>query len=319
MNSSQREQILPNQSNRRAFLKTTIAASFAFPTHSSLFASTPSPRKETRPYQIGTCDWSLKTPLTTDSFHLAKSVGIEGMQYSFGLKGEGLDLRFRENRDAIRQTVKETDVAVTSLGMAILNKVPYSSDGESQQIVIDCIQTMATLKSEARELADHALASKVSPNIALMGFFGLGNINGRPDLIERVIEKFKRVAPLAEEHGVTLGIESLLNEADHRRILDSVGSPSLKVYYDTANSHKMGYDIYQEMESLGSANICQIHCKENRRLLGDGPIDFPRVKNILTAIDYQDWLIIEGSKPKDMTIEDAYTRNAAYLQSVFNG
>lgn len=268
-------------------------------------------------YRIGTCDWSLKSPLTTASFDTAKKLGLTGLQYSFAKKGDGIDLRDKQSRETIRQTVAETGVSIASLGMAILNKMPYSTHPDSQQIVIDCIQTMALMKEEADALADRELASKVAPNVVLFGFFGKGDINGRPDLIDKVIGRFREVAPLAEKHGVTLGIESLLSEADHRRIIDSVGSPAVKVYYDTANSNRMGYDIYKEMKSLGKDNICQVHVKENRQLMGKGVIDFQRVRTVLDSIGYDDWLILEGSVPKKMDVEEAYALNSKYLATVF--
>jgi hypothetical protein len=37
--------------------------------------------------------------------------------------------------------------------------------------------------------------------IVLLAFFGKANINGKPELIEIVIEKLKRLAPLVRKHG----------------------------------------------------------------------------------------------------------------------
>ena len=136
--------------------------------------------------------------------------------------------------------------------------------------------------------------------------------------LEKVITRLKRVAPSAEKHGFTLALESLLNEADLRHILESVGSPAVKVYYDTGNSARMGYDIYREIESLGTKNICQIHLKENGDLLGKGVIDFGKVKSLLQSIQYKGWLIIEGSTPKGMSREEGCELNAAYALNLFN-
>ena len=268
-------------------------------------------------FRIGTCDWSIKMPLSVDSFHFAKRNGLQGIQYSFDVPGKGLDLRKRENRDTIRKTVRETGVAVSSLGLGVLNKIPLATTEEAEKLVVECIETMALLKEEAAALEDRELAAKVSPEIVLLAFFGKADINGRPDRMQVVIEKLKRVAPLAEKHGFTLAIESLLNEADHRHILRSVNSPALKVYYDTANSARMGYDIYREIKSLGAENISEIHIKENGDLLGNGDIDFNRVKELLKTMRYDGWLIIEGSVPKGMSREKATEKNAEYAVDLF--
>lgn len=240
------------------------------------------------------------------------------IQYSFGAAGDGLDLRLRENRDRIRKTVKETGVGIFSLGIGLLNKIPFAKMDEGEKLVVECLKAMVKLKEEAAELEDRELAAKVAPNIVLLAFFGIADINSEPELVAKVIEKLKRIAPVAEKHGFVLGLKTLLNEADHRYITESVGSPAVKVYYDTANSARMGYDIYKEIESLGKENICEIHIKENGNLLGKGDINFEKVKGLLNTMRYKGWLIIEGSFPKRMKREESSARNAAYALKLFH-
>lgn len=268
-------------------------------------------------FRVGTCDWTIRMPGQLEAFDFAKKAGLEGLQFSFSEPGQNIDLRQRADRDKLRAAVKRTGIACSSLGIAVLNKVPLSNTDAGEQLVVDAIIAMAKLKAEAAALDDPEFAAMVSPHIVLLGFFGAGNINGEPELIESVITKLKRLAPMAESHGMILGLETLLSEADHRHILDSVNSPALKVYYDTANSARMGYDIYAEMESLGAENICQLHLKENGALLGGGPIDFPRVKRILREMNYDGWLITEGSTPKGIERTESGMLNAAYSTKLF--
>ncbi len=65
-----------------------------------------------------------------------------------------------------------------------------------------------------------------------------------------VIYKFKDITPIAEKTGVTLCIESWLSAEEYMRFIDAVGSTHLKVYYEMANSEKMGYNIYEEIKWL---------------------------------------------------------------------
>ena len=269
-------------------------------------------------FKIGTCDWSIQMPLSTEAFYFAQRNGLQGIQYSFGAEGDGIDLRTRKNRDKIRAVVRETGVAISSLGIGLLNKVPLATTEDADQLVTDCLETMLKLKQEAAELDDRDLAAKVSPTVVLLAFFGKADINGSPERMTVVIEKLKRFAPIAEEHGFVLGLETLLDEADHRQILESVASPAVQVYYDTANSARMGYDILNEMESLGAENICEIHIKENGNLLGQGDIDFEEVKTTLEDMRYNGWLILEGSTPKGMSRTEASEINTAYLAELFD-
>ena len=269
-------------------------------------------------FRIGTCDWSIKMRVNGDSFRYGKRIGLDGIQYSFDAKGEGLDLRLRENRDVVRRVVKETGVGIASLGIGLLNKVPLATSDKADVLVEECLETMVKLKEEAAKLPDQDLAAKVSPRIVLLAFFGKADLNGSPERMDVVIRKLKRFAPVAEKHGLILGLETLLNESDHRHIIESVGSTAVKVYYDTANSARMGYDIYREIKSLGTENICEIHIKENGALLGQGPIDFARVKRLLIEMDYQGWLIIEGSTPKKMERIVSCEKNAVFARGLFN-
>jgi len=269
-------------------------------------------------FSLAACDWSIRKMLQLDAFHFGKKLGLDGIEYSFGAEGNGVDLRKLENRIKIRETVKQTGVGISSLAIGILNDIPFASTDEGEQLVVECIETMSLMKEEAKQLGDSHLAAKVSPKILLLAFFLDGDINGKPELIEQTIDKLKRIAPSAEKQGFTLGLETWLNEADHRYILEQVGSPAVKVYYDVANSNKMGYNIYEEIESLGTENICQIHCKENGFLLGQGKVDFNKLKTVIDKIGYEGWLVIEGALPKDMDVEKAYHKNIGHLHSVFN-
>lgn len=268
-------------------------------------------------YRLGTCDWTIRLPASEESFRFARQAQLSGIQYSFGEPGDGLDLRTRENRDRVRAIVKQTGVAIASLGIGRLNKVPLATTDAADQLVADCLEAMIQLKREAAALPDRALAAKVAPRVVLLAFFGKADINGSEERINTVIRKLRRFAPIAEEHGFVLGIESLLSAADHRRVMEGVGSPAVKVYYDTANSARMGYDIYAEIESLGTEYICEIHLKQDAALLGDGEIDFPRIKVLLDQMQYSGWLIIEGSKPRKMAATDAMIRNAVVARELF--
>jgi sugar phosphate isomerase/epimerase len=182
-----------------------------------------------------------------------------------------------------------------------LNNIPYATMEPTEQWVLDCIDVM----------------EKMGQKVVLLAFFGKGDINGKPELQAKVIEKLKRAAPRAEKAGVILGIESWMNAADHLRIIDAVGSPAVQVWYDVANSEKMGYDIYKEIRQIGKERICQFHMKENDSLLGQGRIDFKKVKEAIDDIGWGGWLIIEGATVKEKSLQECYVHNLKYLRSVF--
>ncbi|HQZ67251.1 MAG TPA: sugar phosphate isomerase/epimerase family protein [Planctomycetaceae bacterium] len=254
-----------------------------------------------RRFKIGACDWSIGRGGQLSALELAKQIGLDGVQVSFGKPGGEYDLRSDDVRRQYEQAAVEHGVEIASLAMGVLNSVPYSSDRNAERWVEECVEVMPKLRQK----------------IVLLAFFSEGDIKDKPELQAEVIRRLKRVAPQAEKAGVVLGLETWLSADEHLQILDSVGSPAVQVYYDTANMEKQGYDIYKEIRQLGRERICEFHCKENGFLLGEGRVDFRRVKDAMDDIGYNGWLVIESAVGNGQSVQDSYVYNQKYLRSVF--
>jgi len=285
-----------HQQNRRTILKLAAGAAATGSFCPEILRADEPPR-----LRIGACDWSLGMAGNPAALELARQIGLDGVQVSFGKPGGEHDLRQAPVRRTYLEAAERQGVKIASLGMGVLNNVPYASVPEAETWVAECIEVMPEL----------------GVNVVLLAFFGKGDIQGQPELQQEVIRKLKLAAPRAERAGVVLGIESWLSAQDHLRILEAVASPAVQVYYDVANMTERGYDIFQELRLLGRQRICEIHCKENGRLLGQGKVDFVRVKAVLDEIGYRGWLIIEGAVPKGRAVRDSYALNQHYLRSLF--
>ncbi|HBO43002.1 MAG TPA: sugar phosphate isomerase/epimerase, partial [Planctomycetaceae bacterium] len=138
----------------------------------------------------------------------------------------------------------------------------------------------------------------------------------KPTEIDHLVAVLKRVMPLAEKQGLTIALENYLSAKDNLRIIDRVASPVLKVYYDVGNSTDKNYDIYAEIQELGKRNlIVQFHAKDGRSPLGQGRIDFKRLRRVLDAIDYRGWIVLESVHPGGVV--ESYRKQAACLRSIF--
>ena len=153
--------------------------------------------------------------------------------------------------------------------------------------------------------------------MVLLAFFTHGELKGDDKRQADVIRNLKKVAPHAEKAGVTLALETSLSADEHLRILDAVGSTAVKIYYDVSNMLRRGYDIYTDIPRLG-ARICQFHMKEkDNRLLGQGLVDFPKVRDAIRTIDYRDWLVIEGATVAGRSAVECHKDNLKYLRTLF--
>jgi sugar phosphate isomerase/epimerase len=252
-------------------------------------------------FNIGACDWSLGQRARTEAMAVAKTLGLDGVQVSMGNLENDLHLRRPEVQRAYREAAAAQQIRVGGIALDVLNQVPYKADPRTEQWVSDSIDC----------------ARALDVRVVLLAFFERGDLRNDPDGQAEVIRRLRRVAPRAEERGVILGIESWLSAVDHVRILDSVRSPAVQVYYDVANSTEMGYDIAAEIRELGRARICEFHAKENGFLLGKGRIDFAAVRKAMDDIGYSGWIQIEGAVPKGQPMLESYVENVRFMRAQF--
>jgi len=253
-------------------------------------------------FKLGACDWSIGKSLNPEAFDRAKQIGLQGIQLSYNTGKDYAGLSVTETLNSIKEASKRTGVAVSSLAIGELNRVPYKSDPRTEEWVYHAIT------------AAKALGVKV----ILLAFFSDGDLRNDDAGKKAVIARLKKVAPHAEKNGITLGIESWLSAKEHLDIIHAVGSRVVKVYYDFRNSVDAGHDIFKEIPLLGKEMICEIHMKENGQRLGEGTLDWPRIAKAMKDIDYQGWMQIEGATPPGAEIIECYRFNRKYLQGLFS-
>jgi L-ribulose-5-phosphate 3-epimerase len=260
-------------------------------------------KKQPQGFRIGVCDWTIGKRCNPDALALAKKIGLDGVQVDFG-GGPDKDppLFSAELQSRYAEEIKAQNVRIASLAMGVLNEVAYKSDPRAEKWVDQAIDVARAMRQR----------------IILLAFFSKGDLKGDAAGTDAVVSKLKNVAAKAEKARVTLGVESWLSAEEHLALLDRIASPAVQVYYDVANSHKMGYDIYQEIRTLGK-RICQVHAKDYDDLYGKGSIDFKRVREAMDDAGYRGWIVMEGTKfPKGPNgLEEGCRYDAEHLRSIF--
>jgi sugar phosphate isomerase/epimerase len=167
------------------------------------------------------------------------------------------------------------------------------------------------------EFVRHAVEviAALSGNVLLLPFFSQEYPLRAEDVTDqRLIEGFKACAPIAEKLGVYLAIECLLDAKNLKRLLRSIGSPAVGVYYDVGNATSMGYDAAAEIRELGRY-VAQVHVKEtpSGKPLGDGRVNYPAVAKALKDVGYDGYLIVEMpvETPEDLA------KHLAFVQRTF--
>ena len=284
--------------SRRQMLRHAVQAAAALvltPTLAPLFAA-----PERRRFKIGACDWSIGKLGDPAAFEVAKQIGLDGVQVSLGTLADNMKLRKPDVQQQYRDAEKQTGLAIGSLAIGELNQVPYKSDPRTVEWVSDSIDVCQAL----------------GVRVVLLAFFGQGDLKGDQPGTDEVVKRLKAIAPKAEKAGVVLGIESWLSAEELLDILKRVGSKAVQVYYDVCNSTDRGNDIYTEIRQLGRKRICEFHFKENGALLGQGKVDYKKVRAALDDIDYRGWVQIEGAVPPGAPMLESCQANCKFVREV---
>jgi L-ribulose-5-phosphate 3-epimerase len=253
--------------------------------------------------KVGVTDWNLAQEGKIGAFALAKEAAIEGVQVSLGKndekKGEDkLPMTDPERQKTWLEESRKTGIQIIGTCLEILHRDNLKAHANGPRWVEQSIGATA------------ALGTKV----ILLPFFGKQQIKEK-DEQKAVAERLKPIAPLAEKAGVIFGLENTISAEENAAIMDQVGSPAVKVYYDVGNSFNQKYDVYKEIVWLGKDRVCQLHIKDNPNYLGKGPIDMPRFVEAVLKSGFEGWAVLETSNPSKVIKDDMIT-NSTYLRGL---
>jgi sugar phosphate isomerase/epimerase len=135
--------------------------------------------------------------------------------------------------------------------------------------------------------------------------------NGTPEAWSAMLSTMEAAAAIAEECGVILAFEpEVSNVVDSpvkaRRLLDTIGSPRLKVVMDAANVFHKGElprmrEVLEETFDLLGSDVAVVHAKDLQRdgeaghaAAGTGFLDYDRYLWLLHGIQYEGPLILHS-------------------------
>ena len=149
----------------------------------------------------------------------------------------------------------------------------------------------------------------------LLPFFDRENIDISPRETEVLIADLKRCAPVAEDLGIKVALETSFTSGLLKQICDGVGSKRVGVYQDLANALGYGHDSVEILTELPEETLL-IHLKDTRRSdLGEGDVDFPACREAIQQIGYAGWLIFETPGGEDPVA--AGKKNLGFARRMF--
>ena len=253
-------------------------------------------------FKIGGVDWELKGPNNPEAFAAAARLGLDGVQVDLGNVEA---MRSADRQKQFLKLAEEHRVEIASLALGIFYGISLAKDERASALVDSAIDIATAMKQK----------------VVLLACFGQSDLKQPADKIDALVGRLKEHAPKAEKAGVTLGLEGECSVEHYRKIIERVGSPAVKAYFDTEHAHGAGRDIAQEITLLKDC-VCEFHAKDcSNILLGKGKIDFRQVRRGMDAIGYRGWLLVEqwaevpGQKP--LGFDETHRRNLQYLRELF--
>jgi sugar phosphate isomerase/epimerase len=260
-------------------------------------------------YKIAVCDWMILKRQRLGAFPLAKEIGADGVEVDMGSLGERETFENQLTNAATRQqfldTARELGLEIPSLAMSGFYAQSFAERPTVPRMIQDTIDTMKLMNVK----------------VAFLPLGVRGDLVKHPELRPAIVSRLKAAGAAAEQAGVVIGIETALDAAGEVKLLDEIGSPAIKSYFNFANALQNGRDLHAELRTLGRDRICQIHCtnEDGVWLEKDPKIDLPKVKQTLDEMGWSGWLVIERSRDArdSRNVKKNFGANAAYLKSVF--
>jgi sugar phosphate isomerase/epimerase len=261
-------------------------------------------------YKVALCDWMILKRQKLGAFQLTKDIGADGVEVDMGSLSTNETFASAITKDLVlRQQfldkARELNLEIPSLAMSGFYAQSFAERPTVPRMVQDCIDTMVAMKVK----------------IAFLPMGVRGDLVKHPELRPAIVARLKSIAPIAEKAGVIIGLETSLPAAEEIKLLDEIGSPAIKCYFNFSNAAGAGRNISDELRIIGKDRLCQIHATDEDGvwLQNDPKIDMLKVKQALDEMCWSGWLVIERSRDaKDSrNVKKNFGANTAYLKSVF--
>jgi len=235
--------------------------------------------------------WVYPSDLKTDRvLEISSEIGFDGVELN--LDEENLELPKRERRE-IAEKAGSLGLDLPSLCSGLFWK--YNLAGPEEKIRekgIDIIKKGCAFAADIEASVFLVVPAVAVPEVSYKEMWKLSQ------------RSIAEAVPVAEEHGVILGIENVWNKflyspLEFRSFVEELNHPNVKVYFDVGNFHLMAFP-QQWIRYLSDLIVC-VHVKDFQRStlqfkpLLQGDIPWPELMRALRDISYNGFLNVEVS------------------------
>jgi hexulose-6-phosphate isomerase len=256
--------------------------------------------------KISISNWSFDPSRSLkDCMALAKDAGYDGFEVALGDAGEFSLESAEADAKAVRAAAEDVGIEISGVACGLYWGCSLTADCETER---------AKAKSVLRKEIEMAAWVGVDGILVVPGNVHASFIPDCPvvpyDVAwERATDAIGEAAPLAEERGVTIGVENvwnkfLLSPLEMARFIDQFESDRVGAYFDVGNVLLTGFPE-QWIRILGK-RISRVHFKDFRCGVGglagfvdllSGDVNWPAVMAAFQEVGYDGWVTAEMIPP----------------------
>ena len=251
----------------------------------------------------GISRWCFKESSYSEIFRLAKSLGFDGVELTMDMGGELTPETTDEALLEIKKKAEEAGIELYSMASSLYWSYSLSSPDKE-------MREKALYVAERQIRAASILGCNtvlIVPGAVKVDFAaGLG-VTGYEDAYKYALESAKKIAKIAEEYKVHVGMENVWNRflvtpLEMKYFIDEVNSEYIGSYFDAGNVFPNG--LPEEWIKVLGNRIKKVHIKDfhvgtkNFCDLLTGSLDFDAVMKELENIGYDDYITAEMGQYK---------------------
>jgi L-ribulose-5-phosphate 3-epimerase len=221
---------------------------------------------------------------------LAAEAGFDSVEPTFMEKGFPCFAQHREDSAKLKKLCDEHGLRIASMrgGPMFWPRFASPDPAKAEEILRVARAAMESLQIMGGEVL-----------LAVPGQWEPG-MNYRQAL-EQVRTNARKLAPIANELGITVGLENVQNRlflspAEWCSLIDDVGQARIRMYFDVGNVLWLRLGLPEDwLRQIGGERICRVHFKDATELgkivpLLEGQVNWSAVRAALREIGYDGWI-----------------------------
>ncbi|MBQ7075721.1 MAG: sugar phosphate isomerase/epimerase [Clostridia bacterium] len=248
--------------------------------------------------------WSFAETDLKKCMAIAKDAGFDGIELALDQHGPVSMDSTKEDIMKVKAMAEEIGIELYSVACGLYWTYNYTSANEENVKLAKEI-TKKQLEVASWLGCDTILVVPGAVEVA----FDPGEIVEYDVAYQRAQSALKELAPVAENLGVSIGVENvwnrfLLSPMEMAKFIDEIGSNYVGSYFDVGNVLFSGYP--EHWIKILNNRIKKVHFKDYRRAAGDlhgfvdllaGEVNWPSVMTQLEKVNYDGWVTAEMLPP----------------------